>query len=89
MHVLTITLALGYCLGLILLCLCPNRCLRPDYCPIALACCYAFVLSLRPGLVHLDLPLPWAVDLALDYRPCRVYDTPSLTAASFPNRKII
>ena len=72
MHVLTIALALGYCLGLILLCLCPNRCLRPDYCPIALASCYALVLSLRPGPVHLHLPLPLAVELATDYRPRRV-----------------
>ena len=72
MHVLTIALALGYCLGLILLCLCPNRCLRPDYSPIALASCYAFALSLRPGPVHLHLPLPLAVELALDYRPRRV-----------------
>ena len=30
---------------------------------IAAACCYAVDLSLRPGLVHLQLP--WAVDLAL------------------------
>ena len=72
-HVLTIALALGYCLGLILRCLCPNRCLRPDYSPIALASCYAFVLSLRPGPVHLHLPLPLAVELATDYRPRREF----------------
>ena len=70
-HVLTIALARGYWPDLLLLCLCPNCRLCPDYRPIALACCYAFVLSLRPGLVHLHLPLPWAVDLALDYRSCR------------------
>ena len=81
MRVLIIALALGYCPSLLLFCLGPNFCLCPDYC---LGMLLRLCPFLRPGLVHLQLPS--AINLALNYRPCRVYYPSSLTVASFPNR---
>ena len=81
MHVLTIALPLAIALAC---CFFAFVLTIAFVLAIAPACCYAFVLSLRPGLVHLHLP--WAIDLALDYRPCRVYYPPSLTIAAFRHR---